>query len=242
MGDYMIESEADGTKQCLAIMNEEWFPTRQFLGNGDDYCGIAVDETSDVSPLQLVKANSAFVWKITPMYSNQVGKNNQLFTISHANTDSAYEGGGNDRCLYFGNGGKDVYPSLQSCIDYQSDCPWGYAPPSLTQGSLCDFQVADPDASREDIKEALIQNGQAIFQIKAVKLVEKKYIIQARARSNGNWECLAFEDQGAATNPSRYNWGNGEDWCGVGDWDGYGKEMALLNNKQAVFIFTQLSG
>merc|ERR1719460_3098306 len=82
----------------------------------------------------------------------------------------------------------------------------------------------------------------AIFQIKAVKLVEKKYIIQARARSNGNWECLAFEDQGAATNPSRYNWGNGEDWCGVGDWDGYGKEMALLNNKQAVFIFTQLSG
>jgi len=241
-GDYMIESEADGTKQCLAIMQGEWFPTRQFLGNGDSYCGIPMSADDTRTPTQVVKSNEAFVWTVSNMYNNEVGKNNMLFTISHANTDADYEGGPRSRCLYFGNKGQDVYPSLQSCIDYEDDCPWGYGATSISQGILCDFKLADSLASRNDIKEALIANGQAIFQIKAVKMTEKKYIIQSRSRTDGSWECLAFEDQGAATNPSRYNWGNGEDWCGVGDWDGYGKEMALLNNKQAVFIFTELSG
>lgn len=234
-GQYMIESEADGTKQCLAIMPEEWFPTRQFLGNGNGFCGVAVPEDSEKSAIDIVKENKAFVWSVSNMFNNDVGENNQLYTISHGNTDPTYQGG-ESRCLYFGNGGQDVYPSLQSCIDYEGNCPWGSGTTSPSLTNYCDFQT-----DSEDIRTALIENGQAVFQIKSVKMVEKKYIIQSKSRTDkSTWECLAFEDQGAATNPSRYSWGNGDEWCGVGDWDGYGKEMALLNNKQAVFIFTEL--
>merc|ERR1712138_127364 len=89
-------------------------------------------------------------------------------------------------------------------------------------------------------------NTQAVFKITPVKLNANKYIIQNAAKGNTNyegdalWECLAFEKNGAATNPSRYNWGNGDSWCGVGDWEGLGKDVALMNNKQAVFILTFL--
>merc|ERR1711865_60416 len=49
-------------------------------------------------------------------------------------------------------------------------------------------------------------------------------------------ECLAFADGGSATNPKRYNWGNGDDWCGIHVFDGTAtKQAALLKNKQAVF-------
>ena len=75
---------------------------------------------------------------------------------------------------------------------------------------------------------------------------ESKFLLQNAANGNTDsmdntlWECVVFEKAGASTNPSRYNWGNGDDFCGVGDWEGLGKEIALLNNKQAVFILTSL--
>ena len=75
-----------------------------------------------------------------------------------------------------------------------------------------------------------------------------KYILQSASKGTSTlggqkiWECLAFEEQGAATNPSRYNWGNGDSYCGAGNWEGTGKVVGLLNNKQAVFILTYLQG
>jgi len=81
-----------------------------------------------------------------------------------------------------------------------------------------------------------------------LKLNENKYILQSASKGHKGqdgtpiWECLAFEEQGAATNPSRYNWGNGDTWCGAGDWEGEGKVYGLLNNKQAVFILTFMQG
>ena len=89
-----------------------------------------------------------------------------------------------------------------------------------------------------------VADGLAVWKITPLKLSESKYILQSASKGgmdqHGNkvWECLTFEEQGAATNPSRYNWGNGDDWCGVGNWEGQGKAIALMDNKQAVFILT----
>merc|ERR1711865_1135598 len=80
-----------------------------------------------------------------------------------------------------------------------------------------------------------------LFKVESIKMSEKKYIIQSKSQDGeGSYECVSFDNEGAATNPSRYSWGNGDDFCGVGDWEGYGKEMALLSNKQAIFILTSL--
>jgi len=241
-GPYMIESEADGNKMCVAIQNDEWYPTRVNEGNGDNWCGLSIGEDFEGKETEVVKSNPAFVWYFSNLYNNEVGVDSQLYTISHENMDSTYDGY-NMRCMYFGSEGEDIYPTLQSCVDFEDagKCPWGNGQPNPTFDSkLCDFQTPTNSDQETEVKLGLIANGQAVFNVQAVKVVEKKYIIQANARDGDGWDCLAFEDSGAATNPSRYNWGNGEDWCGVGDWDGYGKEMALLNNKQAVFILTKL--
>lgn len=238
----MIESEADGNLMCVAIQRDEWYPSRVNFGNSDKHCGLAISETFRGKELEVVKSNSAFVWYFSSLYNNEVGANSQLYTISHENMDSTYDGYSR-RCMYFGSEGADIYPTLQSCVDYEdsSKCPWGNGQPNPEfESDLCDFRTASNSQKEMEVKLGLIANGQAVFNIQAVKVVEKKYIIQANAHDGDGWDCLTFEDAGASTNPSRYNWGNGDDWCGVGDWDGYGKEMSLLNNKQAIFILTKL--
>merc|ERR1712166_956602 len=71
-----------------------------------------------------------------------------------------------------------------------------------------------------DPLKALLDNNQAIWRITPLKMNDNKYILQSASKGKENqegekiWECLAFEEQGAATNPSRYNWGNGDSWCG----------------------------
>jgi len=233
-GEYMMQSEADGNKQCLAILNNEWFPSRVDYGENGP-CGYSV-----VGGLARVKANNALTWKFTALNNNEVGQDSQLYTISHQSMEPVTSyGGDSTRCMYFGGLGRDVYPSLQSCVDYvdEGDCPWGKG----KDAGLCDFQsVSDENYTPAEKKENLIANGNAVFKVQAVKMSEQKYIIQAKARDGSGWDCIVFDNEGAATNPSRYNWGNGETFCGVGDWEGYGKEMSLLNNKQAVFILTGL--
>jgi len=128
--------------------------------------------------------------------------------------------------------GADIYPSLQHCKDYEGNmdmCPW-----SRPREDYCGF-------GKDNLLNA--QYGyQAVWRITPLKLNDRKFIIQSSAHGvrdqDGqlSFECLAFEKNGAATNPSRYNWGNGDAWCGAGDWEGQGKDIALLNNKQAVFI------
>lgn len=103
----------------------------------------------------------------------------------------------------------------------------------------CGMQVDGQNA-----RDAVMLNLQAVWQVTTIKLNERKFLLQsARGNEQGRdleglpmFECLVFEKQGAATNPSLYNWGNGDTFCGVGDWEGKGKDIALLSNKQAVFI------
>jgi len=229
-GKYLIESEADDNRMCMVMLEGEWYPSRVNYGNGDDYCGISVP-SGEANPLHLVKQMvPAAVWKLTQLYDNVETGYGDIYTIeSQVN--------GEWSCLFFGNSGNDIYPSLQSCTGWDitdtANCPW-----NNVGKSYCGYST-EPDTLRE--------NGQAVWKITPVKLAESKFIIQNQAKQikttvdgESLWECLAFEKQGAATNPSRYNWGNGDDWCGAGDWEGLGSEVALLNNKQAVFIITAM--
>jgi len=243
----MIESEADGNRQCLGIFNGEWYPKR-FDNGGSGPCGYG-DKYAD--GIALVKGNTALKWTFTALYNNEAGFDSQLYTISHESMGGS-SGGSGKRCMYFGSMGTDIYPTLQSCVDYIGgvDCPWG---PQSDRTNMCDFQIIDKSqvvsgAGLPEKKLALIENGQAVFKVESIKMSEKKYIIQSKSQDGkGSYECVSFDNEGAATNPSRYSWGNGDaieggssDFCGVGDWEGYGKEMALLSNKQAIFILTSL--
>jgi len=243
-GLYLIESEADDNRMCMAILKDEWFPSRINWGNGVEYCGFAGEDEAAVKKGLLEDGQA--MWRLTHIGSSQ-GANAQedktpqdTYIIEFDNcgakeyfkTPVPQECG--YRCLFFGDEGKDIYPSLQNCRSYdvieKDDCPWNnWGQPN------CGF------ASTEE----LVADGQAIFRIVPLKMNEDKYIIMSASKGrhsdetgNSIWECLAFEEQGAATNPSRYNWGNGDDWCGAGDWEGEGKVVGLLNNKQAVFILT----
>jgi len=221
-GKYIIESEADGNRQCLAILTNEWYPTRIDYGN-EGVCGL--EDDSDL--------NSEFVWSFFNLNNNEADKDSQLYTISH-----------DDKCMYFGSMGKDIYPTLQSCVDYTSEatCPWGGNADSLCGfGDSTDTAGGSAEQRLAVRKQELIDNRQAVFRVESIKMSEKKYIIQGMAQgTKEGFECIVFDNEGAATNPSRYNWGNGDAFCGVGDWEGFGKEMALISNKQAIFILSNI--
>jgi len=234
-GTYMIETEADDNRMCMALLKGEWYPSRINFGNGDDYCGIAGGTLAEKKTELLGDGQTLF--KFTHLGDNsQVTKSGgDMYTIE-------YDDGEGFRCLFFGDDGKDIYPSLQNCHSYdlanKEECPWANGGKGLDN---CGFAQEGMDP-----RDALIDNNQAIWRLAPLKLNENKYILQSASKGNKNqdggriWECLAFEEQGAATNPSRYNWGNGDSWCGAGDWEGEGKVYGLLNNKQAVFILTFL--
>jgi len=238
-GLYMIETEADDEKQCMALMQGEWYPSRVNYGNGDKFCGMAGDSDGDKRGALLGDGQAIFKFNhIGNDNDQQVGRGGDMYTIEHDDGDGY-------RCLFFANEGKDLYPSLQSCDSYEitekADCPWGEGGKGL---NYCGFSMEGMNPL-----DALLSNGQAVWRITPVKLAESKFLLQSASKGRTSdqsglpiWECLAFEEQGAATNPSRYNWGNGDTWCGAGDWEGRGKENALLNNKQAVFILTFLAG
>jgi hypothetical protein len=229
-GIYLMESEADDNRMCVAIMADEWYPARINYGNGEEWCGLAIPEGEE--PSRTIRAEgSGLVWRFKQLGSNEHVEPvlSDLYTI-----ESQAGGDGDWRCLFFGDEGKDLYPSLQTCagFDANKDCPW-----YKNGEEYCGFPGGI---------DALVHNGQATWKVSVIKLNEKKFILQNAANGNTDsqdnalWECLAFEKNGAATNPSRYNWGNGDLFCGAGDWEGLGREIALLSNKQAVFILTSL--
>jgi len=253
-GMYMIESEADDNRQCVALMQGEWYPSRVNFGNGDNYCGVMGGDACDESregfseescrnaKIANLEADNHAMWKFTPLFSNVAPNGEQggdLYTIEHDTANGM-------QCLFFGDGGKDIYPSLQNCDSYalgqKENCPWDMG------GQGYDFCGYTKAGMEQDPVRALVQNGQAIWKVTPLKLNEGKFLLQSASAgkttdiTNKVWECLTFEQQGAATNPTRYNWGDGDDWCGAGDWEGQGEVYALLNNKQAVFILTYLRG
>jgi len=237
-GLYMLETEADDNRQCLAMMKGEWYPSRINFGEGDDdsFCGVfGADAAAKKTALKL---DGQAVFKLSHIgnHNDQEKKEGGDMYLLEFNSGEGYQ------CLFFGNDGKDIYPSLQNChsypLDQKSSCPWAYS-----GEDFCGFKKEG-----EEAEQALFENGQAIWRITPLKLNANKYILQTASKGltagpNGDlklWECLAFEEQGAATNPSRYNWGNGDAWCGAGDWEGLGPAYGLMNNKQAVFILTFL--
>jgi len=232
-GLYMLETEADDNKQCLAMMRGEWYPSRLNFGNGEDYCGMAGKDAAAKKDALVLDGQAIFKLKHIGNRNDQRAKaGGDMYTLEFS-TPQGYS------CLFFGNHGKDIYPSLQNChaypLDQKDNCPW-----NNPGEEFCGYVEDDVDS-----KTALMENGQAIWRVTPLKLNANKYILQTASKGRMNadnsakiWECLAFEEQGAATNPSRYNWGNGDDWCGAGDWQGLGPAYGLLNNKQAVFILT----
>ena len=77
------------------------------------------------------------------------------------------------QCLFFGNDGKDIYPSLQSCHSYsleeKENCPWGNFKLGLP---FCGFT-----ATGMDPKAALMDDGTAVWRLTPVKLNANKYIL-----------------------------------------------------------------
>jgi hypothetical protein len=229
-GEYLIESDADGDRQCLAIKDGDWFPTRVNYGNdngAEPLCGYPIPAGEASKKTYVYKRYKEAVWTIKALYTNKEGERNQkmallkdigtkfgtdLYTISHKDMAAGSSG---QQCLWFGDSGKDIYPSLAKWKGGKGPCAF--------KGN----------------KNKFVLNSQAVWKIQTVKENESKYILQSRSR-NRRWECLAFEQQGAATNPARYMWGNKDNdgWCGIGNWDGDGKKVALLNNKQAVFVLS----
>jgi len=238
-GKYLIESQADGNTQCFVIRPNEQFPSRVNYGNAGTKCGYQ----GNLSMKQIGEKYKEAVWKIEALYTNKEGERNvkkqllpnsmagtNLYTISHRDM---VNGGGSYKCLHFGDGGKDLYPTLVPASNAQFDRN------VRSNDKLCGFKGSRDPLTRTN---AFVKNRLAVWKIEAVKQSEKKFILQSMSRKS-YWECLAFEEQGAATNPSRYMWGNqdSQGFCGIGNWNAEGKRMALLNNKQAVFILTAFS-
>jgi len=233
-GLYILETEADDNLMCVAMLNGEWYPSRINFGNGDEWCGAVGDTESDKKTSLLGDGQTIFKINHIGNYNDQELKAGGDMYLIEFNDGDGY------KCLFFGDEGKDIYPSLQSCHSYslqeKENCPW------VNGGKGIPFCGFTQDGM--DPRDALMDNGQAVWRITPLKLNANKYILQSASKGKETlegdkiWECLVFEEQGAATNPSRYNWGNGDTWCGAGDWGGLGKAYALLNNKQAVFILT----
>merc|ERR1711918_213960 len=88
--------------------------------------------------------------------------------------------GGKDRkCLSFLENGQALYPTLKQ-----------YGRRQGAVDKMCGWSKG---------KASFIRNKLSVWKIQAVKYSERKYIFQNNARK-GEWECLAFEDQGVSTN------------------------------------------
>merc|ERR1712093_29707 len=218
------------------MLQGEWFPSRINFGNGEEFCGFP--GTSAQAQKKALLADGQAVFKFTHIGNKndqEKKKGGDMYLIE-------YDPGDGYECLFFGDGGKDIYPSLQNCQSYDiadlDSCPWANGGKDMP---FCGFSKEGMDPYT-----ALLLDGTAVWRITPLKMNEDKYILQSASKGRKNqagesiWECLAFEEQGAATNPSRYNWGNGDQWCGAGNWEGQGKVVGLLNNKQAVMILTFL--
>merc|ERR1719217_1941017 len=111
----------------MAILPGEWYPSRVNYGNGDTLCGAFGDTPDD----QMAELTSDVRFLFTSLALNQVngdfgpgidgeGGMSDYYIIEHDSPDGY-------KCLFFGNEGKDIYPSLQNCDSYSQaeflQCP-----------------------------------------------------------------------------------------------------------------------
>jgi len=124
------------------------------------------------------------------------------------------------QCVRFGMEGHNTYPDRYDWSNGRSEPNCGF-----------------PSQEGASVEESLIADGQAVFRL--VPLGDDKYLIQSNAAHDG-YQCVIFGGHGYDTNPRRFNWGNGDEYCGAGHWNGMSLKDAVMDNKQAVWILTRI--
>mmetsp|Transcript_19504 Transcript_19504/g.34794 ORF Transcript_19504/g.34794 Transcript_19504/m.34794 type:complete len:230 (-) Transcript_19504:198-887(-) len=109
-----------------------------------------------------------------------------------------------EECLIFGANGNNVYPSRHL---------WGHG------GKYCGF----PEQNGMSSKESLLANKQAVWQIE--NLEDDKFVI----KSVLDGKCLVFGGDDNNKYRSRFEWGDGGEFCGKPS------KEAILAEKRAVF-------
>merc|ERR1712118_216714 len=132
------------------------------------------------------------------------------------------------KCLRFGMSGHNQYPDRYSWSAHVEDS--GRSDEIHTN---CGFPSQDGASEME----SLIADAAAVFKLQ--RLDGNKYLVLSDADHAG-YECVIFGGKGYDTNPRRYNWGNGDEYCGAGHWSGMTLKDAILNNKQAVWTLNFL--
>lgn len=247
-GVYLLETEAGlDVKSCLIFGPDEVYPSRINYCDGGDGCTTGRESRCGLPHEDPVPAEALWYFDnlgdgankklVTPLeIVDPNTRYGDLYTIAHAGPKDSRQ------CLFFGGKrGGDLYPQLANCKDAgDGPCLWQNPEENVRN---CGTDL--PDAKFRSEGQA------AVWRLVPLKINDNKYLIQSAADFNINkandpddpakWQCLIFDRNGMSTNPSRYNWGNGARMCGAGDWEGEGQKVALLNNKQAVWILTYMS-
>jgi len=253
-GVYYVTTEADDTPKCLS--SADLFPARMnYCSGGSDCsedvaCGLSV--SAGKSAEDAIVQMPSLQWKLEHLRAD-------MYTISSLSSNGVWE------CLMFANYGHilggALYPSQQNCEDEDDACPWGNA-----GNELCGFEAADGEDQLEALiqnKQAvwkivpldLVHHDEdrhggllaSYFLLENDSRRDERFEMSMQGQTGHDLtdegktvdrkdECLVFADGGSATNPKRYNWGNGDEWCGIRVFDATStKQEALLENKQAVF-------
>lgn len=114
---------------------------------------------------------------------------------------------GLQKCLIFSNNGNEIYPSKYN---------WGHS------DNYCGFPGG---------KAALLDNKQAVWRVR--HLGDDNYVFISDLHSSDR--CLIFSNNGLATMPSLYHWGEDNNYCGFP-----GGKDALIDNRQAIFHLEKL--
>merc|ERR1719199_1564425 len=210
-GLYTIESEADGSRKCLIFSANGQNQYPERYNWGASDRNCGIPTMGELTQQKALLSNRQAVFRLTQLQGD-------LYTIE-SNAD-----GKGWQCLRFGMNGKNQYPDRFS---------WGER-----NQEQCGF----PSQTGASVEESLIADGQAVFKI--TKLEDKssrdeKFLIGSNAAHEG-YQCVMFGGHGYDTNPRRFNWGNGDQYCGAGHWNGMTLKDAILNNKQAVWILNYL--
>jgi len=214
-GLYTIESEADGSLKCLIFAGNglNQYPERYNWGNGDEYCGIPAIEGQDRKEALL--HNHQAVWRLTQLKDD-------LYSIESNADGQGWE------CIRFGMSGHNQYPDRYS---------WSQHVEHTDRSDAINENCGFPSQDGASEMESLLADGAGVFMLEWLE--GKKYLIKSNADKQG-YSCMVFGGHGYDTNPRRYNWGNGDEYCGAGHWNGMSLKDAIQDNKQAVWILNYL--
>jgi hypothetical protein len=159
----MLKNVVTGTYKCLIFSGDGGaaYPSLFDWGAGNDFCGFPGGQTA-------LLANKQAVWKLEALDTEMPG---DRYMVKNAS-----DGSGIYKCLVFGNGGHDEFPSRYD---------WGAG------NDFCGFPGGKP---------ALLRNEQAIWHLFAPNPTNPLSFLLQNA-SEGGTRCLFIGDNGAP--PSR---------------------------------------